>query len=154
METTDLIQFWILIITAIGVLITAIALIITLRNFKRQLQLSFFADYTKRYQEIILNLPLNIYSNDFDYDQLDKETKKKTLKYMRVYFDLCSEEYDLFLYGNLEKRIWKEWKEGMRAAFSKPAFLKAWKKLNLGSIYYKNFNELVEELTDPKNLQN
>ena len=51
-------------IQSIGILIAIIALIITFVNnrdqsriLNNQLKLNFFADYTKRYQEIVLNLP-------------------------------------------------------------------------------------------------
>ena len=61
----------------------------------------------------MLNLPLNLHAADFDFDKLHKEVKDKTMRYMRSYFDLCSEEYDLWQAGYIEERIWNNWKEGI-----------------------------------------
>ena len=59
-------------------------------------RLAFFSEYTKRYQDIILNFPENIIDDNFKFDSLSKVERDKTMRYMRVYFDLCSEEYFLY----------------------------------------------------------
>ncbi len=65
-----------------GVIITVIALYTSINQFKKQLQLTFFSDYTKRYQEITLNFPESINQVDFDFDNLKPEIKDKTLRYI------------------------------------------------------------------------
>lgn len=125
--------------------IMAIALFITVYHFKKQLQLTFFAEYTKRYQEIILNFPENINEENFDFDSLTPETRAKTLRYMRAYFDLCSEEYYLYKANNLDKATWKEWESGIKFALSKVAFTAAWNQLQFDTIYYPSFSEFVKE---------
>jgi hypothetical protein len=134
-----------LIVSAIATLITAAALYVTVNSFKKQLQLQFFSDYTKRYQEIILNLPESINEKSFDINKLDKEIKDKTLRYMRAYFDLCSEEYFLWKNGHIDDSAWQEWKSGIRFAFTKPAFKQAWEILRKDTIYYGDFTRLVGE---------
>ena len=131
------------VISIVGVLITALALWFTVRSFKKQLQLSFFADYTKRYQEITLNLPESINEKDFSFETLSPEERGKTLKYMRAYFDLCSEEYFLWRKKHIDDETWLEWKTGIEFAFSKSAFIKAWDILRLDTIYYGEFVEFV-----------
>ena len=133
------------IIPIIGVFITAVALWFTVRSFQKQLQLSFFSEYTRRYQEIILNFPESINKESFNYDSLSVEVKDKTLRYMRAYFDLCSEEYFLKRKKNIDDETWKEWRTGMEFAFSKPAFKLAWEILELDTIYYGEFSKLVNE---------
>jgi len=130
-------------VSTVVMLITAIALWFTISNFKKQLQLNFFADYTRRYQEINLNFPENINENDCKIENLEPEIKSKTLRYMRAYFDLCSEEYYLWKKGNIDNDTWEEWKSGIEFAFSKPAFTQAWENLGLDETYYKNFREFV-----------
>lgn len=103
--------------------------------------LSFFSEYTKRYQEIVLNFPESINQQDFDFDSLTKAERDKTLRCMRAYFDLCSEEYFLWKEGNIDKNTWREWESGIRYAFSKTAFRKAWETLRLDTIYYGEFTE-------------
>jgi hypothetical protein len=137
METSEIIQLGIM-------LATATALFSTVRNFRKQLQLSFFAEYTKRYQEIILNLPESINQDDFNFDMLSEEEKNKTLRYMRVYFDLCSEEYFLWKSNHIDEKTWKEWESGIKYAFSKTAFLAGWDKISMGTIYYQEFSSFVK----------
>ncbi len=118
--------------------------IFTVRNFRKQLQLNFFAEYTKRYQEIILNFPESINQEDFDFDKLSGEQRNKTLRYMRVYFDLCSEEYFLWKSGHIDKETWKEWESGIKYAFSKTAFRKGWDRIKMDTIYFKEFSTFVK----------
>src|ERR1035437_5873220 len=60
-----------------------------LKSLNSQLKLNFFTDYTKRYQEIILHFPENINRADFSFALLEKKEQDSTMRYMRVYFDLC-----------------------------------------------------------------
>jgi len=48
-----------------------------------------FAEYTRRYQDIFLNMSDDIYDGTAKVDT-------RTKRYMRLYFDLCSEEYQLW----------------------------------------------------------
>jgi len=124
-------------------IISAISLRYTVKSFKKQLQLNFFADYTKRYQGIILHFPENINENNFDIEKLPYEQKNKTLRYMRAYFDLCSEEYYLYKKNDIDKNTWKEWESGIKFALSKPAFQQAWKKISNDTKFYSEFNKFV-----------
>lgn len=80
----------------------------------KQAQQTFFAEYTRRYQDIILHLP-------------GDEKDPPLLKYMQLYFDLCSEEYHLHQMGLIEENVWKLWVEGMQDAMKRPSFQNAWK---------------------------
>ena len=121
----------------------------TAKKLSEQLKLNFFADYTKRYQEIILNFPENINEEDFSFETLRPEIKEKTLRYMRAYFDLCSEEYFLWKQGNIDDIIWKEWESGIKYAMSKTAFQKAWKDyINISTIYYSDFTKFVNNILE------
>ncbi len=146
MEIADWIQ-------SIGIFLAIIGLIITIVNnrkqlkiYNEQLKLNFFADYTKRYQEIILNFPENINRKDFNYQNIPDEIKNKTLRYMRAYFDLCSEEYDLYREGYISEKVWRNWEEGIEFAFSKKAFIDAWELLKFDAIYYPEFTSWITEM--------
>ena len=130
-------------VSVLGLVITAVALYVTISHFKKQLQLNFFADYTKRYQEIILNFPEHINTKDFDLEKLDSDDKDKTLRYMRAYFDLCSEEYYLWKGDYIDNKTWGEWESGIKFAFSKPAFVQAWRYIQIDSRYYPEFTKFV-----------
>lgn len=111
------------------------------RGLKKQLSLSLFSEYTKRYQEIILNFPESVNQEDFDFNLLGKDERDKTLRYMRAYFDLCSEEYFLWKKGHIDDDTWREWESGIRYAYTKTAFKQAWLTLHLDTIYYGQFTK-------------
>ncbi len=146
MTIADWIQTIILVITIIGLIITITNNRKQLKIFNDQLKLGFFAEYTKRYQEIILNFPEDISKPTFDYGKLSDDTRNKTLRYMRIYFDLCSEEYDLWNEGYIDEWIWTHWKGGIEYAFSKRAFRDAWKIISLDTIFYPNFSKWVDTI--------
>ena len=129
-----------------GLFITAIALYISINQFKKQLQLTFFAEYTRRYQNIMLNFPENINQPDFDFNDLNNDIRDKTLRYMRAYFDLCSEEYFLHDNKSIDDNTWNEWESGIKYAFSKTAFRKGWEIIKLDTEYYRQFTKFVNPL--------
>jgi len=111
----------------------AIALMLQSRATRHQLELQVkqlklqnyteYTEYTKRYQEIILNFPENVNDSDFKLDNLSPENRNKTMIYMRVYLDLCFEEFDLHHETMIDEHMWVVWEGGMKSAFSKPAFI-------------------------------
>jgi hypothetical protein len=109
-----------------------------------QTRLSFYAEYTKRFQEIFLQFPVNIGEESFSYEDLEPETRDRTLRYMKVYFDLCSEEFYLYKKGHLDKDAWEEWEDGMDSLFKKPAFKTAWKKMSEAPTLYKDFKVFAD----------
>jgi len=140
-------------IQSIGILVAIGGLIFSILSNRKQtiilnnqLKLNFFAYFTKRYQEILLNLPENINAPNFDYNFLSDELKNKTMRYMRAYFDLNSEEYDLWRTGCVETRTWNNWKVGIGYALSKKAFLDAWEIVILDTYFDQDFSDLIEIL--------
>ena len=99
---------------AIGSLILCVYNLIETKRLKqRELQLSFFSEYTKRYQDIMLNL--------YRKDMHSKE-------YIRLYLDLCSEEYYLYEQRCLPNDIWDMWLDGMKMIMKQVDFQTEWKK--------------------------
>lgn len=141
-----------IIVTGLGVLIALIFSIYQSCLMNRQMKVSLFADYTKRYQEIRLNLPKNISDKDFELAKLANdhpEQHEATMRYMIIYFDLCSEEYFLNQSKYLDKKVWLEWEKGIKYTFQMPAFKEAWEIINVNSKFYDEFaywidNEVLE----------
>ena len=52
---------------------------------------------------------------------------------MRLYFDLCSEEFYLRSQGVIDDEAWMLWIEGMKMAMKREKFKTAWKSM---SAYY------------------
>ena len=90
-----------------------------------------------------MHFPENINENNFSYEKLGQEKIDKTMRYMRIYFDLCSEEFFLHKHNYINKEVWKEWEEGMIIAFNKKAFITAWEKISNESGFYTDFKKFV-----------
>ena len=98
-----------------------------------------FAEYTKRYQDIIIRMP------DEVYDGTAKFHEKEVAMYMRLYFDLCSEEYHLWQIGIIPNDVWNNWKEGMQTTLNRKPFRSAWDvvKGSYNTDFYKYFEREV-----------
>lgn len=139
-------------LAALGALIAVYMSIRAAKSLSEQLKLNFFADYTKRYQEIILNLPENINEDDFDFEKLEPEVKDRTLRYMRAYFDLSSEEYYLWKQKHIDDNVWKEWSSGIEYALTKTAFREGWRDyIDISTIYYEDFAKFINNILDKTN---
>ncbi len=131
-------------LTAVATTGGAIFVVLQLRSLRKQINLQNYSDYTKRYQEIILNFPENVNSPDFKLSSLNKDSRDKTMRYMRAYFDLCFEEWDLNNRRLIDKSSWKVWEGGIKTALSKTAFKQAWKVINeSGTKYGDGFDSFV-----------
>lgn len=146
MELTDILQSIGIFIAFLGIIIAIYYNYKQIKLLKDQMRLNFFADYTKRYQEIMLNFPDNIGSSKFDFNDLPSVERSRTYRYMRAYFDLCSEEYELYLLGHIDPKIWKNWEQGINSSLSKKAFKKGWKHISLNSYYYPDFTDYITKL--------
>lgn len=128
MSVDDLIQLGILIITVAAVLYSQY-------SDRKQRSLMMFAEYTRRYQDIIMQMPDNVHLGTAGVDS-------RTLKYMSLYFDLCSEEYHLWRTGVVPQYIWTLWKDGMRITMRKEIYRQSWEALKQN--YYTEFSLFFE----------
>jgi len=142
----NFIEFIIMLTAVITVIVAIYSLRTSIKQNNDQMRLSFFTDYTKRYQEIMLGFPFDIGNPDFDIHALDDKQKDMVLKYMRAYYDLCSEEYYQFQKKNIDKATWVEWEEGIKDSLSKKAFRDAWDILCFNSKYYEDFTNLMKKI--------
>ena len=117
------------------------AIISTRQLAEQQYRFQFFAEYTKRYQDLILQMPDNLDTTSIHSKDVDK--------FMRLYFDLCSEEYYLRSKGVVDDKVWGLWEDGIRTAMSKQKYKTAWKLLGT---YYddENFVHFMNNLTRDK----
>lgn len=115
----------------LAVAITAVAVAIyTIRreyeNVASQLRYSYFADYAKRYSQIMEEMPADVFlPGDTDLIEMTEDHYKA----MSRYFDLCCEEHFLNTKGRIDPSVWDDWKEGIETNMSKAVFKKAWKEM-------------------------
>lgn len=113
-------------------------------KISKQLKLQNYSDYTKRYQEIILNFPEDV--NEQEFILVGRDDYKKTMRYMRAYFDMCYEEWHLHTRGLMDDETWSVWRDGMKTAFSKPAFKQAWEIVCKDQKFGSKFESFVANL--------
>lgn len=103
---------------------------------RQQNKMKMFSEYTKRYQEILMNMPESLFNKTNILDDRGK-------MYMRLYFDLCSEEYHLWRKGLIPNKVWDMWVEGMQITTYRPIYKMAWKELS--AEYNKNFERYFND---------
>lgn len=128
----------------IGGIAALFAVVIQLRIFNKQLIVQIYSDYTKRYQEIVLRLPEDINKSGFslqgrpDYDQV--------MRTMRMYFDLCFEEWHLHERKLIGEDTWQIWRAGTITALSRPAFIQAWPIVRDTSEFGEKFEGFIDNI--------
>ena len=126
-------------ITAIA---SVIAIIVAIFSLIRQLQSQFFAEYTRRYSELMDSMPLEFFDPQLSNSiELDAEMLKKC----RLYYDLSSEEFELHRQGRLNRRVWRYWEAGICDIVNLPVFAKAWSE-KLCSQYNEPFQDFINNL--------
>ena len=130
----------------IPTIIALAGILYSVHCFKSEMRIKLFADYTKRYQEIMLNLPPSTWTDDIDINDLPEGERSLAIKYYRAYFDLCSEEYFLWNNNQIDDRTWHEWRNGMQYSFSRKPVITAWRTILVNSSYSTKFSKFVEDL--------
>ena len=136
MEIADIIQ-------AVIMLTGIVTICFTIYQFVHQLRLSLFEKYTARYQHIMEIMPEYVLNGD----SLPGENDENAIRAIRLYIDLCSEEFYLHQHKYLDEIVWKEWKGGMKHMFSYPSVQSVFEDK-----YQKTYKEfaafIVKELTN------
>ena len=104
-------------------LVAVVTVVYTQYKDRLQNKILMFSEYTRRYQEILINMPQSIFDGTGEMDA-------KAKMYMRLYFDLCSEEYHLWEKGMIPNQVWEMWKEGMQITTNRPVYKTAWEELS------------------------
>ena len=120
------------IIEGAGVLVAFIALVVGIFLDKRQNNLSFYEQYTDRYVHIMEELPEEFF---LCKKLTDSKQKSKINHYIRIYIDLCSEQYFLRKKKYVRRTVWKEWNEGISVMFKNQFVRDFWMQ---NEEYYKN----------------
>lgn len=128
MSISDIIQIGILLVAVIAILCSHL-------SERKQRKLQLFSEYTRRYQDIFLNMPDDIYSGEVPIND-------RTKRYLRLYFDLCSEEYHLWQDGVIPSKVWDLWIDGMRIAVNHTIYKKSW--IAIRDEYNEDFKSFFE----------
>lgn len=114
------------------------------RALRRQLCVQTFAEYTRRYQELLVQVPPGVLSAEDRPELLEEHADQLWL--LQAYFDLCFEEHYLYSTGYIEEELWNVWQAGMRRAFARPVVHRGWRLLQPDCQYPQGFVEFIETL--------
>lgn len=129
-------------VTGVGtVLVTAVALLVTLKGVRDQLWLQTFSEWTRRYLEYVHELPAAARNPDgtFTLDTVDGQARERLLNAVRAYLNLCSEEHYLHSRGKIDHKTWQIWVRGMEDAFEAAWFRAVWQELRHEYRHYGDF---------------
>jgi hypothetical protein len=128
-----------------AVVVAAAALIVTLRGVRRQLWLSTFADYTKRYSEIVDEIPLaaRLRPGSFSLAMLDGQERERVVCVAVRYLNLCSEEFHLHSEGIIDARTWRIWESEMKSFLERRWIAEAWVMIRAEYDSYPEFHSFV-----------
>ncbi len=130
----------------IAAIASVVAIVVAVFSLIRQLQSRFFAEYTRRYSELMDKMPPEF----FDPEKANSiELDGEMLKKCRLYYDLTSEEYELHNQHRLNRRVWQYWEDGIRETIKKPVFAKAWTE-KLQSQYNNEFQKFISILKNQR----
>lgn len=119
----DFIQLLMLIASTAAIIVSAVlnrqSIKASMEMVREQNQIQMFAEYTRRYQDIIMNMPHSVYEGDETLD-------KNVLRYMSLYFNLCSEEFDLHSKGAISHDVWSKWLVGFKITMQHRIYQLAW----------------------------
>jgi len=129
-----------------AVMLSASAVVVSLKGIRDQLWLSTFATYTARYSEVMEDIPFEARDPriSFNIDKLPIQEREKVLGAVRKYANLCSEELYLHQVGRIDKKTWFIWKTGMRDTMRTSCFRRGWELVRGEYEYYPGFREMMD----------
>lgn len=135
-----------------AVLVAAFAIVVTLKGLRNQLWVVVFTEYTKRYADIVKDLPSEARrpNGQFDLTKLSGDDHERAYNAMRGYLNLCSEEFFLHKKGRIDDETWRIWTLGMEDTMRPPWFRKTWEEIKDEYVYLKGFNEFMDDCLEEK----
>ena len=131
-------------IEAVIMLTGVIAFIVSACQVKQQLKFSLFEKYTARFSQIMQSMPEEFFKEDVE--TLSEKKKDEINHYIRLYFDLCSEELYLYEQKRVDEKVWREWKDGIKESFNNP-LIRSFFINNYDTYHraYGNFYRLIDK---------
>ena len=131
------------VISVLGMIVALEGIVFQLRSFEKQIKLQNFTEYTKRYHEIILNLPEEILSGESGISDLDNASLVKACSHIRAYYNLTSEEFYLKNKKMVDDDAWEQWETGMKATLTKKAFKEYWENIKNEEYFSTEFEKFI-----------
>ncbi len=133
--------------TPVSVVLGFVGLIITVNNYRKQLNVQILMKYTERYERILDGFPEDGLDARFDSEALPPESRALTLCILK-YLNLCSEEFYLWKNGYLETKIWRIWEVDLKRMVASPLVKREWLHLRKEFVSHPLFLRFVESVQD------
>ena len=109
-----------------GTTVTALALYVTIRGMRDQLWLLTFSEYTRRYAEVVRDLPSEPSARQLVRHPGIGDERGRILNSARAYLNLASEEFFLHRRGRIDDETWSIWRTGIEQTVRLPWLRGAW----------------------------
>ena len=129
-----------------GTAVTAAALLVTIHGMRSQLWLHTFSEYTRRYAEVVRDLPSESRrpGSSFDLHALPDDERDRVLNAARAYLNLTSEEFFLHSRGRIDDETWSIWRTGIEQTVRLPWLREAWVDLEPEYAYVPEFSRFLK----------
>lgn len=129
-------------------LVTALAVFVTLRGVRDQLWLQTFTDYTKRYLDAMERFPASALRTESPVllEAMPPEEAVQFIAAMRRFLNLCSEEFYLHLRRRIDGETWRVWRAGIATAMGRPTFRSGWTVLAGEYSYFPEFQSFMSAM--------
>ena len=121
-------QLVIQIATLVSVIGGFLSLIMTINNYRRQMNAQVLMKYTERYERILEQFPPDALIARFNANVLPPQSPQLRLCVLK-YLNLCSEEYYLRTHGYLAESVWCVWKGDLERIIGSPLWQREWPSL-------------------------
>jgi hypothetical protein len=135
-----------------AVIVAAGAIIVAVRSVRDQLWLHTFSEYTRRYADIVNDLPTAARqpNSGFEFSTADHETQETLLRALRAYLNLCSEEFYLHSRRKIDDDTWGIWREGIEETMRLPWLRTTWQTMRQEYSYFEPFCAFVDDCVADK----
>jgi hypothetical protein len=129
--------------TLIAALSAAGAIILGYVQYRRQVNVQVFLEYTARYEKIMQAFTDITEGRRSFEEPLPKRSHQLTIAVL-TYLNLCSEEFYLWKEGLLSKKVWRIWEAELRRTLRSPLVQREWPDLKGEFQSYPAFSEYLE----------
>jgi hypothetical protein len=122
---------WIAVFSGAAVIVSAVAIIVSMMHVRDQFRTQIFLVYTERYAKTMAKLPFLARhpGSSFRLSDIPEGERAEVLATFRDYFNMCAEEMWLKSNGRIDSGTWKVWHAGMKEVARFPSFTEAWHEL-------------------------
>jgi hypothetical protein len=129
----------------VAVLVAAASIWAGFNAVKKQISLSVFSEYSKRYHEIMRRFPLKMWTiQNLKIDAFSAEERERLTESFADFFRLLAGERHLRLLKFVDDRTWRLWLNSTAQLMAQPASKEVWNDLRAGFSYDPGFQKFVD----------